>query len=258
VHPHHIRMALYLIGTDPQESPSLPEQLASSCAVLGVSHTWYDDAVETRGYTMGVLGAALHPYAETYAPEYAAAHLKGRTDRSRPFVPAMPGQRRLAKPVQFGRGSDTVIIPVGHVVDVLQAVVERPDGNRYALVAWGGFLALLGEPESRLEPLDPLLPEPDRWDVLRQIFEGSDPGVWGSEDDILADLRSSVSTAVPRDIQTARTAYRRDYTGTLPWVTARIDHMRSWRATEDAAEASFEERFARLKPHVQEACRREG
>jgi hypothetical protein len=114
------------------------------------------------------------------------------------------------------------------------------------------MLGILAEPERRLEPKDPLGHAADRWQVLKSIFEGEDPGVWGEDAEILATLSEAVPTASLRDVQTARTRYRRGELcpERLQWVLARIEGMKAWKKTSGA----FEERMAALPGDVRAAC----
>jgi len=283
MHPHHIRMALHMLGCDPQESPSLEDQLAAAAQSVGRDLTFYRTAESTidRGYCLGSIGTALLPHSEAYGHDYAFGHALGRASRellapppgrrvarakhatdSAPLTALMviPRQsdetvRRLRVPVVFGRGADTVQIPFGQAIEVVEPCIERPDGNRYMLFCWGGMLGLLGEPERRLEPLDTLVRDVDRWELLRGVFEGADPGVWGDDKDIVDLVQKDVATATARDVKTARTRYRRGDLCEEPlgWVVARIDALAVWKKVNGE---TFEERWDKLPEETQGVCKR--
>lgn len=291
MHPHHYRIALHMLGHDPLETPSLEQQLADAATAVGKSLQFYQTSRSTveRGYCLASIGMALQPHAEAYAGsnDYAFGHALGRAARHlilpppgdmipdvvlgdsldplgalrlldtyilSASVPVDPTVYRLRVPVVYGRGSDSVVVPVGHAVKILDPCVVYPDGNRYALYSWGGMLGILAEPERRLEPKDPLGHVADRWQLLKDIFEGEDPGVWGEDVDILARLQETVATAGIRDVTTARTRYRRGELTPerLPWVVARIEALKAWRKTS----GTFEERLTALPADIRNACAR--
>ena len=272
---HHIKQSLSLLGFDPLPSPDragMLDQLDVAARSVGYDVSWYltPDATFHRGYVLGSLGCALLDGVAGYEGEHVAAYRDGyrlglasrerlsppsHRDVTRgaplPLSDTTP-DRRVAQPMVFGRGADGFFVPVGHAVHVLS---ERVDvhGNAYLLGEWGGFLMLVGEPERKLAPVAGFERDVDRAEILREWFEGPDPGIWEEDAVLHARLLELVPTAGKRDVQTARTAYgRRKDDQALGWVQARVYAMKEWRKTDTSL--SFTDRFASLPELTRLSC----
>lgn len=245
---HFLRQALHLLGCDPQETPDINDQLDAAHASVGMpNHITDERSVAEREYCNGLLGL----------PGEGRFHALGIAARSQ-IAPPSAGQvygvatetRRLCVPIAFGRGSDTVWIPSGVALDVVKESVVRllpdgkpfPDGTKYALCRWAGCYVIVGQPETRFEPVEPLVRGVDRWSVLKDLFEQDTPGVWADNQVLLELAKAQVDGVHLRDIQSARTMYRRGDMGEpLTWVVARIECMQQYkrgRLTEEMRKAT--------------------
>lgn len=287
MHPTHIRAALYAIGVEPQEETerTLRQQLDDAVKALNVPHVlgWYDDPAHMleRAFTLGMLSADLRSIEASYAgiEGFERFHALGINERHQP-IPRMPWEvvdpttadrftRYFVKtPITFGAGAETFFIPVLHSVAAIEFGVQV-GSNRYLLANWGGLLVLIGSPETRLALPVTLeggrpAPLPKRDDIFAALFEAEGLGVWDRDETLLDAAKKAApeviaSTLTLRNVQTARTAYRKR-PDAMPWVVARLDAMAFWRKAtkklDPGAGDLLEQGMVALPWDVAQKCRR--